>query len=230
MTWNQQWRCRLFVVQASPFCNIDCAYCYLPDRANIARMSEATLRRAVERLFESGLAREQVTFVWHAGEPLAVPRAWYRRAWEVIRPLVPAGLRVDESYQTNATLVDDAWCDDFVERGSQVGVSLDGPALLHDAHRRTRSGHGTFEKTLRGLRTLQRRGLDPYVITVLTGESLEYPDEMYEFYTANDIRRAGFNIEEKEAEHGASSLEAEGTADRYRRFLERFLERMEREP
>ena len=80
-----RWRCRLFVVQASPFCNLDCDYCYLPDRGNKGRMSEATLTKAFERLFESGLLEHQVTVVWHAGEPLAVPVAWYDRAWESSR-------------------------------------------------------------------------------------------------------------------------------------------------
>ena len=223
------WRCRLFVVQPSPFCNLDCTYCYLPDRGNKARMDEPTLVRTLERLVESGLAQEQVTLVWHAGEPLAVPVAWYRRAWELAEPILPKSLRVDESFQTNGTLIDDRWCDWFLERGSYVGVSVDGPAVLNDKTRRTRSGRGTFERTLAGMRTLQRRGVDFHVISVLTSESLEYADELYEFYVNHGIRRVGFNIEEQEGENAGSTLLAEGTVERYRRFLERFLERVTRE-
>src|SRR5262245_53743095 len=80
-------RCQLFVVQPPPFCNLACDYCYLPDRSNKIRMSEPTVRRAFERLFESGLARDGLTIIWHAGEPLAVPIPWYRRAWEIIDEL-----------------------------------------------------------------------------------------------------------------------------------------------
>lgn len=224
------YRCRLFIVQPSPFCNLDCSYCYLPDRGNKARMDERTLVRAFERLVESGLAQEQVTVVWHAGEPLAVPVAWYRRAWELVRPLLPAGLRVDESFQTNGTLIDDRWCDWFLERGSFVGVSVDGPEALNDRRRRTRSGRGTFERTLAGMRTLQRRGIDFHVISVLTAESLEFADELYEFYTSLGIRRVGFNVEEQEGVNAGSTLLGEGMVERYRRFLERFLERVAREP
>lgn len=224
------WRCRLLILQPSPFCNLDCDYCYLPDRGNKARMDEPTLVKAFERLFESGLTREQVTIVWHAGEPLAVPVSWYRRAWELVRPLVPAGLRVDESFQTNGTLIDDRWCDWFLERGSFVGVSVDGPALLNDRHRRTRSGQGTFERTRKGMETLQRRGIDFHVISVLTWESLEYADELYEFYVRHGIKRVGFNIDEQEGDNATSTLGREGVVDRYRRFLERFLERVTREP
>lgn len=223
-------RCRLFVVQPSPFCNIDCDYCYLPDRSNKVRMDEATLRRAFERLFQSGIAREQVSVIWHAGEPLAVPIAWYERAWEIIESLRPKDLRVDESFQTNATLIDDRWCEYFRRRGSGVGVSVDGPAMLNDAHRRTRSGRGTFDRVVKGIETLRRHGIDFHAISVLTWDALEFPDELYEFYLSMGIRRVGFNVEEKEGEHTSSTLDREGIVERYRRFLDRFLVRVAREP
>lgn len=226
----ERWRCRLFVIQASPFCNLDCDYCYLPDRGNKARMSEATLRRAFERLFESGLAQEQLTVVWHAGEPLAVPVTWYERAWEAVTPLIPAGLRIDESFQTNGTNIDAKWCAYFKRRGVHVGVSVDGPALLNDRHRVTRAGRGTFDRTRRGMDLLRASEIDYHVISVLTWDALEYPDELYEFYVGHGIRRVGFNIEEKEGQAHESTLLREGVVDRYRRFLERFLERVQREP
>jgi uncharacterized protein len=230
VTPPDRWRCRLFVVQASPFCNLDCDYCYLPDRGNKARMSEATLTKAFERLFESGLAEHQVTVVWHAGEPLAVPIPWYERAWELVTPMIPAGLRVDESFQTNGTNIDARWCEYFKRRGARVGVSVDGPAFLNDKHRVTRAGRGTFDRTRRGMDLLRAHDIDFHVITVLTWDALEYPDELYEFYVGQGIGRVGFNIEEKEGQATESTLVREGVAERYRRFLERFLERVQREP
>ena len=35
---------RLLILQPTPFCNIACDYCYLPDRDSTARMSLATVR------------------------------------------------------------------------------------------------------------------------------------------------------------------------------------------
>ena len=69
----------LLVVQATPFCNLDCRYCYLPDRQNTERMSLVVVDRLFARVFESDLVRQGFTVVWHAGEPLAVPRAFYAR-------------------------------------------------------------------------------------------------------------------------------------------------------
>ena len=33
----------LLVVQGTPFCNLDCDYCYLPDRGDRSRLSGAVL-------------------------------------------------------------------------------------------------------------------------------------------------------------------------------------------
>jgi uncharacterized protein len=75
---------RLLVLQPTPFCNIDCSYCYLPDRNDRSRMSLATVRLAARRLREDGLLGDELTVVWHAGEPLVLPPAWYEEAFAVL--------------------------------------------------------------------------------------------------------------------------------------------------
>jgi uncharacterized protein len=68
----------LVLLQSTGFCNIDCAYCYLPDRSNARhRMSMATAAQAARLIFESGLIKDSVDIVWHAGEPLTLPPAYY---------------------------------------------------------------------------------------------------------------------------------------------------------
>src|SRR5258708_11440259 len=73
-------RIQLLVVQPTPFCNIDCRYCYLPDRTNKAVVAEATLANLFSQVFASGWVRDGVTIVWHAGEPMVLPIDFYRRA------------------------------------------------------------------------------------------------------------------------------------------------------
>src|SRR5262249_49986589 len=104
-----------------------------------------------------------------------------------------------------------------------LGVSVDGPDFLHDLHRRTRQGSGTLDRVLRGIHLLHEHGISFEVITVLTADSLDYPDELFDFYQENGIRSVGFNVEEVEGPHTASSLQRAGTPERFRRFLTRFL-------
>lgn len=212
----------LLIVQPTPFCNLDCSYCYLPDRTDTRRMPLDTLDAAFRWVADSGLVREPFALLWHAGEPLVVPVDWYEGAAELLRRR--GGWGVAQSFQTNATLIDDAWCGYFRRHDADVGVSVDGPAFLHDRNRKTRGGKGTLDRVLRGIRKLQEHDVPFKVITVLTAESLDYPDELFDFYRGHGIRAVGFNPEEVEGPNAASSLQGEGTAPRFRRFLARFLE------
>jgi uncharacterized protein len=215
-------RIQLLVIQPTPFCNIDCRYCYLPDRSNKAVVAEATLANLFSQVFASGWVRDGVTVVWHAGEPMVLPIDFYRRAFRLIDGLKPAGLMLSHSFQTNGTLIDDAWCDFFAAENVSVGVSVDGPQRLHDINRRTRAGHGTFERTIAGVRQLRRRAVPFHVISVLSADGLAAPREMFDFYVAEGIERVCFNVEESEGDHVSRSFGEAGIADAYYRFLREF--------
>ncbi|MFM8272141.1 MAG: cyclophane-forming radical SAM/SPASM peptide maturase GrrM/OscB [Gemmata sp.] len=213
----------LLVVQPTPFCNLDCSYCYLPDRTDRRQMALATLDRALRWVAESGLVREPFALLWHAGEPLVVPVEWYEGAAELLRRH-GANWDLRQSFQTNATLISEQWCEFFRRHQIDVGVSVDGPAFLHDRNRRTRQGRGTLDRVLRGIHLLNARAIPFKVITVLTADSLDYPDELFDFYREHGIRSVGFNPEEVEGPNTTSSLQQEGTVPRFRRFLTRFLD------
>jgi uncharacterized protein len=221
-------RTRLLILQGTPFCNIDCSYCYLPKRADRTRMDPQTVRHAVEWVYGHGLAADPLTLFWHAGEPLTLPPEWYERAIPEAGAAVPCSARIEHRLQTNATLIDDRWCALFLAHRVRIGVSLDGPARLHDARRRTRKGRGTHAATMRGVRALQRHGIPFYVICVVTCETLGAPDELAEFFVGEGIDRIGFNIEEIEGINTSSSLAKEGARTEFARFLARFLDRAEK--
>jgi uncharacterized protein len=216
----------LVVIQPSPFCNINCSYCYLPQRSDRTRLSIGQLRTMVEKLLTFPTIKEHLPIVWHAGEPLVLGIDYYREAFECIRALMPEHVQVSHSFQTNGMLLDDAWCAFITEWNVSIGISIDGPAAVHDAFRKTRSGKGTFEQTIAGLRTLQRNSVSYYVISVLTRAALADPSGMLDFYRAHDIADVGFNVEEEEGLHKTSSLaDIDGPA--FKNFLQRFTARME---
>lgn len=75
-----------------------------------------------------------------------------------------------------------------------------------------------------GIERLKANGVPFHVITVLTRESLFFPDEMIDFYRRSGIRRIAFNIEEIEGVHRSSSLSDARVDALFRRFFERILE------
>ncbi len=216
---------RLVVVQPTPFCNINCSYCYLPGRQVRRVMAPEVLEAIYRRLAISQLPAPELVIAWHAGEPLTAGRAFYELAFRLAGQMPPS-CRLIQTVQTNAMLIDQQWCDLFRAQNVHLGVSLDGPAFLHDSHRRTRSGVGTHAQVMRGITLLQENQVPFGVITVLTRDHLDRVDELFDFYVANGIRRVGFNIEEIEGVNTWSSLQGEGIEERYGAFLRRFYQRV----
>ena len=119
----------MLVLQSTPFCNLDCSYCYLPDRASKRQMSQATLERTFERVFTSTFLSGHLTVLWHAGEPLVPGVAYYKNAFGIIDRLKPPGLAISHSIQTNATLLNRQWIDFLRAHDVRVGTSIDGPPI-----------------------------------------------------------------------------------------------------
>lgn len=215
-------RTQLLVLQPTSFCNIDCSYCYLPQRNDRSRMSLDTLRLAARRLREDGLAADELTVVWHAGEPLVLPPAWYAQAFAVLGEEL-SGIRVRQAMQSNGVLIDAAWCMFFKRHDVQVGVSVDGPAALHDLHRRTRRGGATHAAVLRGMQQLREHGVPFHAIAVVTAAALHQPDDFYDWFAGQGITELGCNFDEAEGAHRQSSLA--GVEAAHETFVQRLLQR-----
>lgn len=217
-------RIHTIVLQPTPFCNIRCKYCYLPTRDDISTMSLDTIETTFRRVFESSYASEQITVIWHAGEPLVLPVSYYETAFQAIERLRPDGVELRHSFQTNGTLVTKEWCDLIRRWNVGVGVSIDGPRAMHDANRVTRSGKGTFDKAMRGARLLQAEGIPFHVISVLSKDALQKPEQLHSFYMEEGIRDVCFNVEESEGDHVSELMQQGRDATRlqFQQFLQTF--------
>ena len=65
-------------------------------------------------------------------------------------------------------LLDEEWCDLLREGNFLVGLSLDGTEALHDLHRRTVSGQGSWRQTLAAAALLRKRGVPYNILCVVT--------------------------------------------------------------
>jgi uncharacterized protein len=213
---------RLLVLQPTPFCNIRCDYCYLPDRDSKKRMPLDVVEAATRNIIECDLLGPELCVVWHAGEPLVMPVEFYRAAFERIAMIVGGRASVIHSIQTNGMLISQQWCELFRDYNIRIGVSLDGPAFIHDRHRRTRSGKGTHAQVMHGVELLQQNALPFHTISVVTRDTLNHADEFYGFFENAGISDIGINIDEKEGDNECSSLNGEEA--RFAAFMQRLLD------
>jgi uncharacterized protein len=216
---------KLLILQGTPFCNIDCQYCYLPDRSDKKQMSVETVEAVIARLREERLLKGPLLVNWHSGEPLVLPPSFYRERIDCFRVLADDGISIDQSLQTNGTLISEAFCDLFVEYDIKIGVSIDGPAFIHDRKRVTRSGKPTHTRAEAGIHMLRERNIPFNAICVLTHFSLGHPDAIYDYFRELGVRAVAFNIEEIEGANRVSSISHPDYEAKFHAFLERFWHR-----
>jgi uncharacterized protein len=219
-------RTSLLILQPTPFCNIDCRYCYLTDRANTTRMTPERAVEAFRRLAAFPTVRDEASMIWHAGEPLVLGVDWYEQVFAGIAAAAPSGLKVHHCVQTNAMLIDDDWCRLFRDWKVNVGVSVDGPREMHDAERVDRKGRGTFDRTMAGIACLRRNDVDFHVISVLGEPAMREPAALFAFYRDNDIARIAFNVREREGGNVDTCAGAGVTPTDLRNFYAGFLAAM----
>jgi uncharacterized protein len=144
-------------------------------------MSDEVMESYVRQTIEAHSTPE-VTIAWQGGEPTLMGLDFYRRAVETAKRYRKPGTSVQHTIQTNGILLDAAWCEFLHENRFLVGISLDGPRGLHDAYRRDKGGHGTFDRVVKAVRLMQRAEVDFNVLCTVNAVNSEQPLAVYRFF------------------------------------------------
>lgn len=176
----------LLAKPAGAACNLGCTYCFFLSKENLYPddsyfMDEATLETYIRQLLESSPG-PQVDISWQGGEPMLRGLDFYRRAVELALKHRRAGQQIQHTMQTNATLVNDEWARFFRQHNFLVGVSIDGPAAMHDIYRVDRKGRGSFDQVLQGWNCLQRHGVETNILCTVHAGNADHPLEVYRFF------------------------------------------------
>ncbi|GIF74703.1 radical SAM protein [Asanoa siamensis] len=178
------------VMQPTTLCNLDCAYCYLPFRSADRKMPvevAAAVAGPVNRWARDG----RFSVVWHGGEPLVAGRDHFAAL------LAPFDDAVEHHVQTNATLIDDAWCEFFATHEIRVSVSVDGPRE-RNGDRVTRGGRPAYDRIVRGIETLRAHGIGFSALCVVSDPRPGRATELYDYFLDLGCDVLGVNIEETE--------------------------------
>jgi uncharacterized protein len=185
------------VLKVAERCNLNCSYCYMYQHADqsFARrpvimsdeIFEAVLRRVAEYCKRRGQHSMWLSF--HGGEPTLIGAKRIGQLAERARTFLKerlAGIGI----QTNATLIDDQWLTLLRNHQIRVGVSLDGPAEVHDKSRVYHSGLGSHSATMRGLQLMQHAGLRPGILCVINPAASGIL--IYRYFRSINVKRMNF--------------------------------------
>lgn len=170
-------------------CNLRCKYCYYLEKANLYKhtptrvLSEEMLEQFTKEYIEAQ-TMSQVLFTWHGGETLMRPLSFFRKAVELQKKYA-GGRRIDNTIQTNGTLLTDEWCEFLHENNWLVGVSIDGPQEFHDEYRRTATGAPSWVKVMRGIQLLNKHNVEWNAMAVVNDFNADYPFDFYHFFKDN---------------------------------------------
>ena len=209
----------VLIKPASSGCNIACRYCFYHSIAgtrkiaNYGVMSEQQAEILVKEII--AYAQEYACFAFQGGEPTLAGLDFFEKIIQLQQKYNQKNIIIQNTIQTNGTLIDDKWAEFLAKNKFLVGLSLDGPRGINDFCRVTGQGDSIFDKVMNTIELFEKYEVDFNVVSVVTNKSADRVSAIYNFF-----KRKGFHylqfipcLDEKYGEHGAYSLmpEAYGT-------------------
>jgi uncharacterized protein len=121
-----------------------------------------------------------ITFSWQGGEPTLLGVPFFERVIQLQEKYRGSKL-IKNAFQTNGTLLDGQWGEFLARNNFLIGISIDGPAELHDAYRRDKGGQPTHARVLRGLEVLKQHKVEFNTLTVVNQKTAAKPLEVYRY-------------------------------------------------
>ncbi|MCV5837286.1 anaerobic sulfatase maturase, partial [Escherichia coli] len=90
----------------------------------------------------------------------------------------PDGITISNDLQTNGTLLNEEWCEVLKANNFLVGLSIDGPEMMHNAYRTDRAGRGTFRQVMNAVELLHKHDVKFATLTCLNNLTGRNPLEV----------------------------------------------------
>ena len=174
------------VKPASSLCGLRCRYCFYEDVAqcretqSMGIMSRETARNLLRAAAQAAQPGDVIQITFQGGEPTLAGLDFFRDFIAMEQELIPSGVTVNHSIQTNGMALTAEWSTFFRENRFLVGLSLDGARDLHDALRVDAQGKGTWDRAVAALKLLDQAGVETNLLCVVTGPMARSPQKVYQ--------------------------------------------------
>jgi uncharacterized protein len=189
MNKQEQKAIQAFHVMAKPAgsrCNLNCDYCFYLKKNKLypnstLRMPNEVMEQYIRQTIQAHTS-PTVTIAWQGGEPTLMGLDFFRQATEVIKQNIRPGMTVENTLQTNGVLINEEWCKFFHDYNFLVGISIDGPKVMHDAYRKDPVGRSVFDEVIKSVRLMQKYGVEFNVLCTVNAINSQHPIEVYRFF------------------------------------------------
>ncbi len=215
-----------FNIMAKPVCgvcNLDCRYCYYTAKPRELypgvekfMMSDRVLESFVRQYLQA--MPQQCEFGFQGGEPMLAGLDFYEKVVALQKQHRLDGQRINNAFQTNGTLLDEAWCEFLAREKILVGISIDGPPQWHDAFRKDHAGNPTFHRAWAGLELMAKHGVEFNVLVTLNSANAPHAGDIYRYFVNHGARYLQFiPVLERDADDQPTDFSC--TGEQFGRFL-----------
>jgi len=213
----------VLVKPVSADCNLACRYCFYSSKSKLYpktkdhHMDIHVLRELVSQFIS--LSLDNVSFCWQGGEPTLAGLDFYQKVVQYQNFFRLPNQKVQNSIQTNGTLINEEWATFLSKNNFLTGVSIDGPPDIHNYYRKSREGVGSFKRTMNGINLLKKHKVDFNVLVLLNNKNIKHPRKLYKFLRKNNLQYMQFIPCVEKSRFGEGEANYSITPEEYGHFL-----------
>ncbi|MGQ8337836.1 anaerobic sulfatase maturase [Sunxiuqinia sp. A32] len=218
----------VLIKPSGPDCNLNCTYCFYLEKSELfsnspthlmsPEIQEEVIRQVMQ---QSG---DNVSLAWQGGEPTLLGLDFYKHAIE-LEMKYGHGQSVGNGLQTNGLLLNRDWAKFLKKYDWLVGLSLDGPAFIHDHYRFDRGGKGTHQRVEDNAKMLLDEGVSVNAMSVVNSHSVKYPEELYNYFKELGLTFMQFiPIVETDKDDPTKAADFSVAAEDYGNFLNKLFD------
>lgn len=185
------------ILKVTEKCNSNCAYCdVVMNKTRAKEMSLEVLELVFQRINEylKNDPDEQITLIWHGGEPMLPGPDYYRAATQLFHRICGnTKNRINQMMQSNLTL----FSEDFVRIFRELGINQMGTSYDPEPHLRGPGSPNNSDlynrQFMRGHALAVKHGFGAGIIYVITQKSLKNPLDIF-IFLSNLSPGGGFNM------------------------------------
>lgn len=169
-------------------CNIDCRYCYYLSKQDLLDYQpgctpklEGEALETYIRDYIEGQNTPEIIFTWQGGEPTLLGLEYFEHVVALQQKYCPDGITISNDLQTNGILLNDQWCEFLKANNFLIGLSIDGPEMLHNAYRTNKAGRGTFSQVMKAVELLHKHKVNFATLTCVNNLTSREPLAVYRF-------------------------------------------------